>query len=195
MTRPKIPFHLRSAQPGRRTHSSFFANEVNGQLDTTTDCRDSASTLAGLGFYSARAFGTAVSQVSLAGPHTAIKRSYRGRRSIGCIAQYYVLLFPIISWVFSWGSQFSISLVPSQRRQSTMALIPLSTPFVLLALAALVSLRLVHLAVSRLVVHPLAKIPGPKLAALTHLYEFYHDAIRPGKYTFRIDDFHRTYGE
>lgn len=76
-----------------------------------------------------------------------------------------------------------------------MELIPLNISLTLLALVALASLRLVYLAVSRLILHPLAKIPGPKLAALTHLYEFYHDAIRAGKFTFRIDDFHRTYGE
>lgn len=67
--------------------------------------------------------------------------------------------------------------------------------FMLLVLAALVSLRLVYVAIDRLILHPLAKIPGPKLAALTHLYEFYHDAIRSGKFTFLIDDLHRTYGE
>lgn len=76
-----------------------------------------------------------------------------------------------------------------------MELIPLNIPFILLALATLVSLRLVHLAVSRLVLHPLAKVPDPKLAALTHLYEFYHDAIRAPQFTFQIDDFHRTHGE
>ncbi|KAK5081460.1 hypothetical protein LTR70_010535 [Exophiala xenobiotica] len=75
-----------------------------------------------------------------------------------------------------------------------MALILLNIPFLLLSLATLVALRLVSLAVNRLILHPLAKVPGPKLAALTHLYEFYHDAIRPGKFTFQIDDFHRKYG-
>ena len=70
-----------------------------------------------------------------------------------------------------------------------------NTYFMLLALVALVSSRLVYAAVGRLILHPLAKIPGPKLAAITHLYEFYHDAIRPGKFTFLIDDLHPTYGE
>lgn len=76
-----------------------------------------------------------------------------------------------------------------------MALILLNISFLLLSLATLVALRLVSLAVNRLILHPLAKVPGPKLAALTHLYEFYHDAIRPGKFTFQIDDFHRKYGK
>lgn len=74
----------------------------------------------------------------------------------------------------------------------------LTTPdtlFILLPLATLVFLRFAYLTVNRLVLHPLAKIPGPKLAALTHLYEFYHDALRPGKFTFRIDELHRKYGE
>ena len=53
---------------------------------------------------------------------------------------------------------------------------------------------LVVLAVYRLYLSPLAKFPGPKLAALTSWYEFYHDAIRHGKYTFEIADMHKAYG-
>lgn len=49
-------------------------------------------------------------------------------------------------------------------------------------------------AIHRLILHPLAHIPGPGLAALTWWYEFYFDVIRPGQYVFKIQDLHKRYG-
>ncbi|KAI9041023.1 putative Cytochrome P450 [Aspergillus affinis] len=49
-------------------------------------------------------------------------------------------------------------------------------------------------AIRRLYFHPLAPIPGPRLAALTWWYEFYYDAIQPGHYVFKIQELHRQYG-
>ncbi|KAH8199347.1 hypothetical protein TruAng_006479 [Truncatella angustata] len=42
--------------------------------------------------------------------------------------------------------------------------------------------------------HPLSKIPGPRLAAATYLPEFYYDAIKFGKYTTKIKQWHSIYG-
>lgn len=58
----------------------------------------------------------------------------------------------------------------------------------------LVSLRIFWLAVYRLYLHPLAKFPGPKLAAVTTLYEFYYDGLKRGQYTFEIGRMHEKYG-
>jgi hypothetical protein len=41
---------------------------------------------------------------------------------------------------------------------------------------------------------PLAKFPGPKLAAATLWYECYYDVILGGQYTFKIEELHRKYG-
>ena len=41
---------------------------------------------------------------------------------------------------------------------------------------------------------PLAKFPGPKLAAATLLYEFYYDLICKGQYTWKIKKLHQEYG-
>lgn len=41
---------------------------------------------------------------------------------------------------------------------------------------------------------PLAKFPGPKLAATTLLYEFYYDLICKGQYTWKIKELHQEYG-
>lgn len=43
--------------------------------------------------------------------------------------------------------------------------------------------------------HPLAKFPGPKLAAATRLYEAYYDVLQGGKYIFQIGELHKQYGK
>jgi hypothetical protein len=55
-------------------------------------------------------------------------------------------------------------------------------------------LYIIALAIYRLRFSPIAKFPGPKLAALTLWYEFYHDVIRGGQYVFRINELHEQYG-
>ena len=47
----------------------------------------------------------------------------------------------------------------------------------------------------RLYLSPLAKFPGPKLAALTSGVEFYYDVVRRGQYMFEIAKMHETYGK
>lgn len=70
---------------------------------------------------------------------------------------------------------------------------------VLVRLVASIALGLLAWAASagihRLVFHPLAHIPGPKLAALTFWYEFYYDVIQPGQYVFKIKELHKQYGK
>ncbi|KAI9157893.1 benzoate 4-monooxygenase cytochrome P450 [Paramyrothecium foliicola] len=46
----------------------------------------------------------------------------------------------------------------------------------------------------RLKLSPLAKFPGPKLAAATRLYETYFQLVKGGTFTWQIDDLHRRYG-
>ena len=47
----------------------------------------------------------------------------------------------------------------------------------------------------RLYFHPLANVPGHKLAAVSALYDFYHDCILGGKYYCNIAEAHGRYGE
>jgi hypothetical protein len=42
---------------------------------------------------------------------------------------------------------------------------------------------------------PLAKFPGPKLAAVTLWYEFYHDVLKNGRYMWEIEKMHDKYGQ
>lgn len=52
----------------------------------------------------------------------------------------------------------------------------------------------IGLVLYRLCLHPLARFPGPKLAAVTRYYEGYYDVILNGQYTFKIAELHRRYG-
>lgn len=47
----------------------------------------------------------------------------------------------------------------------------------------------------RLFFHPLSKVPGPRLAAISRFYDFYYDCIQRGKFVFKIDELHKKYGE
>lgn len=47
----------------------------------------------------------------------------------------------------------------------------------------------------RLYLSPLAKFPGPKLAAASFWYEFYYDVIRSGTYTWKLKELHKQYGK
>lgn len=62
------------------------------------------------------------------------------------------------------------------------------------AVVGLLSLYLIAGAIYRLYLSPLAKFPGPKLAALTLWYEFYFDVILRGQFTFHIQELHKRYG-
>ncbi|KAK5658970.1 hypothetical protein OQA88_1788 [Cercophora sp. LCS_1] len=42
--------------------------------------------------------------------------------------------------------------------------------------------------------HPLARFPGPRIAAASYLYEAYYDWILVGRYTRRIKEMHERYG-
>jgi hypothetical protein len=47
----------------------------------------------------------------------------------------------------------------------------------------------------RLFWSPLAKFPGPKLAAVTLWYEFYYDVLKNGRYMWEIEKMHEKYGQ
>ncbi|KAL4862989.1 hypothetical protein BDV12DRAFT_206853 [Aspergillus spectabilis] len=50
------------------------------------------------------------------------------------------------------------------------------------------------LSIYRLYFHPLSHIPGPKLAAITHGYEFYFNVIKGGLFIWEVERMHKVYG-
>ena len=70
----------------------------------------------------------------------------------------------------------------------------LSKGLVLVSVAYIFVTYLITTAIYRLYFSPLAKFPGPKLAALTLWYEFYYDVVKRGKYTWKIAELHKQYG-
>jgi cytochrome P450 len=53
---------------------------------------------------------------------------------------------------------------------------------------------IIYSIVYRLYLSPIAHIPGPKIAALTWWYEYYHDVVHYGKYIWKVQEFHQQYG-
>ncbi|KAL4941896.1 cytochrome P450 [Aspergillus oleicola] len=49
------------------------------------------------------------------------------------------------------------------------------------------------MAIYRLYFHPLAGLPGPKVAAATGWYEFYYDVVKSGTCVYKIEDMHKKY--
>lgn len=47
----------------------------------------------------------------------------------------------------------------------------------------------------RLFLRPLARFPGPKLAAISRWYEAYYDLSKGGQYTPKIAELHEQYGK
>ncbi|KAI4090510.1 MAG: hypothetical protein L6R37_007868 [Teloschistes peruensis] len=51
------------------------------------------------------------------------------------------------------------------------------------------------LVVYRLFLSPLARVPGPGIAALTDFYEIYFDLIQKARFPWKIEELHKTYGQ
>lgn len=51
------------------------------------------------------------------------------------------------------------------------------------------------IAIYRIWFHPLARFPGPRICAITFLYEIGWDYFYEGTYVYRIEEMHDRYGE
>lgn len=86
-------------------------------------------------------------------------------------------------WPYYYATSFLYSLPSWIWIQGLLVLLPLV--FVLYPIS---------LVVYRLYFHPLAKFPGPKLAAITDLNEFYWNALKDGQATHKRREWHAKYG-
>lgn len=64
----------------------------------------------------------------------------------------------------------------------------------LLLLGAWLAYQVLRAAWNLSPLHPLSRIPGPRLAAATYLPEFYYDTVKFGRYTQQIRKMHDRYG-
>jgi hypothetical protein len=71
---------------------------------------------------------------------------------------------------------------------------PPSLPRSFLVAGFIFTLYVSTLYLYRLFFHPLAKYPGPKLAAISNWYEFYYDVYKAGDFTRQIQELHKIYG-
>lgn len=65
----------------------------------------------------------------------------------------------------------------------------------LLALLSVFLCYPISLVIYRLLFHPLRNIPGPKIAAITQLYEFYHNYFKEGNFMWIVEEWHKQYGK
>lgn len=72
--------------------------------------------------------------------------------------------------------------------------LPMSVP-VTVCLAVLLVSTTVAQAIKRLYFHPLARYPGPLLAATTVWYKTYYDIVMDGGWAEHLEHLHSVYGE
>lgn len=71
---------------------------------------------------------------------------------------------------------------------------PTKLSFVL-TLVMIWTIGIVYRCFYNLYLHPLRKIPSPKLAAMTSWPDFYYNVVKDGSYLFEIKKMHENYGE
>ncbi|KND87123.1 Trichodiene oxygenase [Tolypocladium ophioglossoides CBS 100239] len=67
-------------------------------------------------------------------------------------------------------------------------------PFAIIALSAAALVYVLGRVIYLLYLSPIAHFPGPKIAAVTHWYGFYYDAICGGQYVWKVEQMHQKYG-
>ncbi|KAH8746389.1 cytochrome P450 [Diaporthe sp. PMI_573] len=73
-----------------------------------------------------------------------------------------------------------------------MAISDIDLPLHLILTA--VTSYIIAITIYRLYLHPLAKFPGPKICAVTSLFELWWDFVGQGAYLYRIEKMHSIYG-
>lgn len=89
-------------------------------------------------------------------------------------------------------------MFPTSRHSKTTMSFKLEDISLIQMLASFVAAFITYVvgrAVHRAYFSPLSRFPGPKLAAITYLYEFYYDWWLGGQYIFEIERLHKKHGQ
>ena len=84
------------------------------------------------------------------------------------------------------------SLILTNGHQSLVS--KLSFLNIVACIAAFLCLRFAAILVHRFYFHPLAKVPGPRIATATRLYEFWYQGVQHTKFPQKIKELHEKYG-
>ena len=83
----------------------------------------------------------------------------------------------------------SLGVVGSRALRKTAGNSPTWTVFVLCGI------YFIARCIYNLYFHPLRKIPGPRIAAMTSFYDFWYDVVKGGTYLWEIGKMHDIYGK
>jgi hypothetical protein len=83
---------------------------------------------------------------------------------------------------------------PSSKLISSLALTGHQLFDIVLSSLIVLCFYTIGIGIYRLYLSPLARFPGPKLAALTQWYETYYDVYLDGKFLLHLEQLHEIYG-
>lgn len=103
-------------------------------------------------------------------------------------------VFHRLSYAFDWNITLDNLLSRIMESLSLLRLVGSSWTSLAAWTMSVTSLWYISVIVYRLYLSPIAKFPGPKLAAATGWYECYYDVFKPGLYIYEIEKMHAKYG-
>ena len=91
--------------------------------------------------------------------------------------------------------QLGIKYIYNMNTLLDKTLIPIAPRFyITLTVVSILVAYLSILALYRLFLSPTAAFPGPPLARLTYLTQWYYDWVKDGQYYLQIEEMHKNYG-
>lgn len=127
--------------------------------------------------------------------------SYSENQSLICIINILwgsyslLLMLDLLSHALVPGRSnqiFILCTTFSKEQSHSMAQIHVDT--ILFLIAAGIASYIIAISIYRLYLHPLAKFPGPRICAVTSLFELLSDFLGHGAYLYHIEEMHKKYG-
>ena len=133
-------------------------------------------------------------------PSVTLRSSVEALASLPTVITRKIQGFGVERATEAFGSQTVLGVrhIDSQLNRvliCTQSLISKLTPWNIAAgFLAILAVRVVAALIYRLYFHPLANVPGPRIAAMTRGYEFYYQALQHTKFPQKVKELHKQYG-